>query len=59
MSDLPHQVQSLIDGINNTKDSVFIRDNFKNRLVDIRDAIDKSLKRFEAERAMYNNKTRK
>jgi len=46
---VPFQVQHLIDSMLNSKDNVFVRGNFRTRLVTIRDEIDKALKDYDRE----------
>jgi hypothetical protein len=44
---IPFQVQHLIDSMLNTRDNVYVRGNFRNRLAMIRDEIDKAIKTYD------------
>jgi hypothetical protein len=48
-SNVPFQVQHLIDSMLSPKDNVFVRGNFRTRLVTIRDEIDKAIKDYDKE----------
>lgn len=45
--DVPFQVQTLIDSMNNKKDGPYIRSNFRMRLVNIRNAIDAAIAAYD------------
>ena len=55
---LPFQVESVIESMMNKKDPVHIRYNYRMRLEGIRDAIDKSLKKYDEEMLMNTNQGR-
>lgn len=46
---IPFQLQQIIDGMLNTKDNVYIRANYKNRLDVIRSEIDKAIRKYDNE----------
>lgn len=56
---LPFQVESVIESMMNKKDPVHIRYNYRMRLEGMRDAIDKSLKKYDEEMFMNPNQGRK
>jgi hypothetical protein len=52
-------VEAVIDSMMNKKDPAHIRYNYRMRLEGIRDAIDKSLKKYDEEMFMHPNQGRK
>jgi hypothetical protein len=56
---LPFQVESVIESMMNKKDPAHIRYNYRMRLEGMRDAIDKSLKKYDEEMFMNPNQGRK
>ena len=46
---VPFQLQQIIDGMLNTKDNVYVRANYKNRLDVIRTEIDKAIRKYDSE----------
>lgn len=55
---IPFQVQSLIDSMMSKGEIQHVRDNYRNRLESIRDAIDLSLKKYKTEEIMNHNRKR-
>ena len=55
---LPFQVESVIESMMNKKDPAHIRYNYRMRLEGIRDAIDRSLKKYDEEMFMNPNQSR-
>lgn len=55
---LPFQVESVIESMMNKKDPAHIRYNYRMRLEGIRDAIDRSLKKYDEEMFMSPNQGR-
>ena len=51
---IPFQVEALINNMLNNKDNVYVRANYKNRLLSIKDAIDKSIKKYDNELYLSN-----
>ncbi len=56
-NEVPFQIEHLITNLLNQKENVYIRQNYRARLESIRDAIDKSLKKYDNE--LYISNTRK
>ena len=55
---LPVQVEQLINSMLREQDNMNIRMNYMNTLLDIRDAIDISVKKFEKQKGFKLNKKR-
>ena len=55
---LPVQVEQLIKSMLRDQDNMNIRMNYMNTLLDIRDAIDTSVKKFEKQKGFKLNKKR-
>jgi aspartyl/asparaginyl-tRNA synthetase len=55
---LPVQVEQLINSMLREQDNMNIRMNYMNTLLDIRDAIDTSVKKFEKQKGFKLNKKR-
>lgn len=56
-NEVPFQIEHLIKSMLDKNESVYIRQNYRVRLESIRDAIDKSMKKFDNE--LYTTNTRK
>lgn len=56
-NEVPFQVEHIINSLLNQKENVHLRQNYRNRLVTIKEAIDKSLKKYDNE--LYISNTRK
>jgi hypothetical protein len=56
-NEVPFQIEHLINSLLNQKENVHIRQNYRNRLETIKEAIDKSLKKYDNE--LYISNTRK
>lgn len=52
---VPYQLQQIIDNLLNTKDNVYLRVNFKNRLDVIKTEIEKALIKFDKELKAADN----
>ena len=48
-ANVPFQLQQIIDGMLNSKDNVYIRGNYRNRLDSIRSEIDKAIRKYDNE----------
>lgn len=48
-NNVPFQVQQIIQSLLNPKDSVHLRGNYRLRLVEIREEIDKAIRRYDNE----------
>ena len=46
---LPVQVESMIESLLNRQENLHIRTNYKNRLIDIKHAIDEAVRRYDLE----------
>jgi hypothetical protein len=53
---VPFQVQNLLDSLLNTKDNVYVRQNFRMRLDSIRREIDTAIRKFDNEIAFKGKK---
>jgi metal-responsive CopG/Arc/MetJ family transcriptional regulator len=58
-NEVPFQIEHLINSLLNQKENVHIRQNYRNRLETIKDAIDKSLKKYDNELYMTNTKKKR
>jgi hypothetical protein len=56
-NEVPFQIEHLINSLLNQKENVHVRQNYRNRLVTIKETIDKSLKKYDNE--LYIANTRK
>ncbi len=56
-NEVPFQVEHIINSLLNQKENVHLRQNYKQRLVSIKEAIDKSIKKYDNE--LYMSNTRK
>ena len=56
-NEVPFQVEHIINSLLNQKENDHLRQNYRNRLVTIKEAIDKSLKKYDNE--LYISNTRK
>lgn len=46
---LPHQIQTLIESLLDKRESVYIRANYRNRVVAIQRAVNEALEKFDSE----------
>lgn len=51
---IPFQVETLIQNLSNNRESVYLRGNYRMRLVAIKDAIDKAVQKYDNEVHMAN-----
>jgi hypothetical protein len=56
-NEVPFQVEHIINSLLNQKENVHLRQNYRQRLVSIKEAIDKSIKKYDNE--LYISNTRK
>lgn len=56
-NEVPFQVEHIINSLLNQKENVHLRQNYRQRLVSIKEAIDKSIKKYDNE--LYMSNTRK
>lgn len=57
--EVPFQIEHLINSLLNQKESVYIRQNYKQRLETIKEAIDKSIKKYDNELYLSNTGKKK
>ena len=55
--DIPFQIENIINNLVNQKENIHLRQNYRQRLVNIQEAIDKALKKYDNE--LYMSNTRK
>lgn len=58
-NEVPFQVEHIINSMLNKKDNIYIRGNYRHRLVAIKEAIDKSLRMYDNELLMSNTQGKK
>ena len=58
-NEVPFQIEHIINSMLNKKENVHIRGNYRHRLVTIKEAIDKSIRLYDNELHMSNNRKRK
>lgn len=58
-NEVPFQIEHLINSLLNKNENVYIRQNYRQRLDTIREAIDKSIKKFDNELYMSNTQGKK
>lgn len=58
-NNIPFQVQQIIQGLLNTSDSVYLRGNYRMRLIAIRDEIDKAITKYDNETLMAGKSKRR
>lgn len=56
---VPFQVEHIINSLLNKKESVHLRQNYRQRLVTIKEELDKAVKMYDNELYMYNTRKRK
>ena len=56
---VPFQIEHLINNLLNKSENVYIRQNYRARLESIKDAIDKSLKKYDNELYIANTQGKK
>ena len=57
--DIPFQVEHLVNSLLDNKENVYLRQNYRQRLVNIQEAIEKSLRKFDNELYMANTRKRR
>lgn len=53
-NEVPFQIEHLINSLLNKKESVYIRGNYRQRLVSIQEALDKAIRSYDNELLMSN-----
>jgi hypothetical protein len=59
MSNIPFQVENLINSLLNKNENIYIRGNYRPRLQEIKDAIEKSLDKYDREVQMTRGRETK
>lgn len=54
--DIPFQVEHLINSLLNQKENVHLRQNYRQRLVSIQEALDKAVKKYDNELFITNSR---
>jgi len=57
--DIPFQIEHLINNLLNQKENIHLRQNYRQRLVNIQEAIDKALKKYDNELYMANTRKKR
>ena len=57
--DIPFQVEHIINNLLDKKESVHLRQNYRQRLVSIQEALDKALRMYDNELLMANTQGKK
>ena len=57
--DIPFQIENIINNLVNQKENVHLRQNYRQRLVNIQEAIDKAIRLYDNELYMANSKRKK
>ena len=58
-NEVPFQIENLINSLLNKTENVYIRQNYRNRLETIKEAIEKSIKKYDNELHMSNVKKKR
>ena len=56
---LPFQVENLINNLLDKKQSVYIRNNYRQTLANIKDEVDRAIRKFDNEYVAINNEEKK
>lgn len=57
--DIPFQIEHLVNSLLNPKESVHLRQNYRQRLVNIQEVLDKAIKKYDNELYMTNSQGKK
>lgn len=58
-NEVPFQIEHLINSLLNKKENIYIRQNYRHRLVTIQEALDKAIRLYDNELYMTNSKRKK
>lgn len=58
-NEVPFQIEHLINSLLNKKENIHIRGNYRQRLVNIQEALDKAIRLYDNELYMTNSKRKK
>ena len=57
--EIPFQIEHIINSLANQKENIHLRQNYRQRLVSIQEAIDKALKKYDNELYMANTRKKR
>ena len=58
-NEVPFQIEHLINSLLNKKENIYIRQNYRHRLVTIQEALDKANKKYDNELLLTNTQGKK
>lgn len=58
-NEVPFQIEHLINSLLNKKENIYIRQNYRHRLITIQEALDKAIRLYDNELYMTNSKRKK
>ena len=58
-NEVPFQIEHLINSLLNKKENIYIRQNYRHRLVAIQEALDKAIKKYDNELLLTNTQGKK
>lgn len=58
-NEVPFQIEHLINSLLNKKENIYIRQNYRHRLLTIQEALDKAIRLYDNELYMTNSKRKK
>lgn len=58
-NEVPFQIEHLINSLLNKKENIYIRQNYRHRLVTIQEALDKAIKKYDNELLLANTQGKK
>lgn len=58
-AEIPFQIEHLVNSLLNAKESVHLRQNYRQRLVNIQEVLDKAIKKYDNELFMANSRKKK
>ncbi len=58
-NEVPFQIEHLINSLLNKKENIYIRQNYRHRLVTIQEALDKAVKKYDNELLLSNTQGKK
>lgn len=58
-NEVPFQIEHLINSLLNKKENIYIRQNYRHRLLTIQEALDKAIKKYDNELLLSNTQGKK
>jgi hypothetical protein len=58
-NEVPFQIEHLINSLLNKKENIYIRQNYRHRLITIQEALDKAIKKYDNELLLSNTQGKK